>query len=134
MSVKQLKRVTPTFQAVLNKQIGKAMDAIDEGNLEHAYAVLKTLIDALKPEDSDELLKNEVAHIDALLEKASQSRNPNFYMTLLETSSQQEQVLLQNIRRLFRKIMRILHQGGYLEIHKRPVETNVPDEVFLSQQ
>lgn len=31
MSVKELRGITPTFQAVLNKQIGKAMDAIDEG-------------------------------------------------------------------------------------------------------
>jgi len=112
-------RITPTFQMVLNKQIGKIMDAIDEGNVELAYVCTKTLIDSLKPEDRDSLLKNDVKLIDDQLQKVGGGESIDYYMGLLRASKEQENILYKNIRPLYRKVMTKLHNGKYLEKSSR---------------
>lgn len=113
-------RITPTFQMVLNKQIGKIMDAIDEGNVELAYVCIKTLIDSLKPADRDDLLKNDVEPIDEQLRKVGSGESIDYYTGLLRASKEQENILYDNIRPLYRKVMTKLHKGRYLEQHLRP--------------
>ena len=116
MSTSKLVRITPIFQALLNREIGKAMDAIDDGNLVLAYTALQTLIDSLKERDSNPLLEHDIAEIDQLLEEASKRGRTNFYMGLLNSSKRKNQVYSKTIRLLYRKVLRVLHKGNYLEI------------------
>jgi len=105
---------------VLNTEIRNVMDAMDEGNVEQAYVCIKTLIDALKPIDRDDLLKNDVEPIDEELRKIGDGESIDYYTGLLRASKDQENILYKNIRPLFRKVMTKLHQGNYLEQHLRP--------------
>jgi len=122
MSSKQLKGITPTFQQVLNKEIAKIMDAIDEGNVEQAYVCLKTLIGSLRLEDRDKLKKEMLAPIDAQLSKVGHSEAIDYYTGLLQASKQQENILYRNIRPLYEAVMGTLHEGGYLEVYRQFVD------------
>lgn len=130
MSTKELRGITPIFQTALIKEIGKAMDAIDEGDLFKAYSILKTLAGSLKKKDKDALKQNEIAHIEKELSDVSRWRSSDFYQTDLVRNSKRDRILRENIRPLFEKIMEILHEGGYLELRRRPVDTNVPPGFF----
>lgn len=120
MSGRGTKRITPTFQMVLNTEIRNTMDALDAGEVEQAYVCLKTLIDCLKPEDRDKLTKEMVDPIDAQLRRVGNGEAIDYYTGLLQASKQQENILYRNIRPLFKAVLEVLHKGRYLEASTEP--------------
>jgi len=118
MSVKKLRSITPTFQAVLNQELSKVMGSIDEGNTFQAYTTLQTLIDALNPEHTIELRK-EIARIDKKINVALGLKGVDLYQTRKIQKGTAETVTKQETRTLFRKVMAILHKGGYFEVYQR---------------
>jgi len=112
--IRELKGVTPTFLAVLNTQIIKVMVAIDAGNTFQAYTSLQTLIDALNPVHTKEL-REDIKKIDARINQALRLEGVDLTQTRRIQKSTAESVTKQNTRRLFRKVMAILHEKGYLE-------------------
>lgn len=120
MSARGTKRITPTFQMVLNTEIRNTMDAIDEGDVAQAYVCLKTLIDCLKPEDREKIKEEMVDPIDEKLETVGRGRNVDYYTGLIKASKHQNNILYRNIRPLFRVVMGALHRGKYLEASTEP--------------
>lgn len=118
MSIKELKGITPTYQAVLNSQLKKVTDALDSGDVMDSFVKLKTLIGILNPKHRDPLLNNEVAHIQKELNKAVQQRGVDQYQTWLLHGSSTRSVLQRHLWDLFLKVMTQLHEGGYLELTK----------------
>jgi len=118
MSVKRLRGITPTFQAVLNQELSKVMSAIDEGNTFQAYTSLQTLIDALNPEHTKEL-RGDIVVIDARINKALRLEGVDLYQTRRIRKLTAANVTKQNTRTLFRKVMAVLHARGYLEMYQR---------------
>lgn len=117
MSAKSLKWITPTFQKLLNLQLAKIMEAIDEGNFELAFVASHTLIDSLKPEDRDKLLKDYILPVKAMLERVGNGKL-DFYVGGLGASKQQYNILLRNVRPIHKAILTTLHEGGYLEVYQ----------------
>lgn len=107
--------VTPTFAAVLNKQLAKIMDAIDYGHYDSCYSMIKTLIISLNPTDSKELMANDVAHIDKLILASQRQTSMDSYQSKRNYYQKKEEVLRRNLRSLLWKVMQTLHNGGYLE-------------------
>lgn len=114
-NVKQLKGITPLFQAELTKQIGKITDALDDGNLNRAYNCTKTLIVMLNPTDSKQFWTNDVNHIEKKLNKVFKQKSVDSYQALRLQHSGKQKVLQEHVRSLFWKVMTQLHTGGYLE-------------------
>jgi len=117
-----VKGITATFQHVLNMQIAKAMNAIDEGDTFDAYTTLQTLIDSLNPKDTVELRK-DIKAIDDRINKALRLEGVDLVQTRRIQKSTAANVTKQHTRRLFRKVMAILHEGGYLERYFGPRHT-----------
>lgn len=130
MSSTPLKRISPIFQQVLNKQIAKIMDAIDSGNVELAYVCCKTLIDGLDPKDRNRLLEEIVNPVDEQLQKVGNGESTDYYTGLIKASKEEENILYKNIRNVFRHVMGTLHDGGYLQFTRAATPTNVPMSVF----
>jgi len=112
---RSLVAITITFQNVLNLQLKKIMDAIDTGNHQEAYTSLKTLITTLRPEDSDLLIKNDLAHIDGELGRAGSIESVDLVQTGRKRRRGKDMIYRTYVRDLFLKVMRKLHEGGYLE-------------------
>jgi hypothetical protein len=107
--------ITPTFQAVLNKQLAKVTDALDAGNPIDTFIKIRTLILLLNPTDQKELMENDVAHIHAEVDRAMRIESVDLYMTRRKRNSQVRSTLRRHLLELFRKVMAKLHDGGYLE-------------------
>ena len=122
--------VTPTFQAVLNRQLAKIMDSLDANQPVAAFVTLKTLIGALNPKDRKPLLDNDVAHIENRVRRVLQVESVDLYQTRWRQSKAIRSILRANIFNLFVKVMGILHEGGYLE--KQPVAPKKPSKERLS--
>jgi len=120
MSAKPLKWITPIFQQLLNKQVGKIMDAIDEDKLLEAFVASHTLVGALNPSDRDRLLREYILPIKKQLERAGNGRL-DFYVAGVGASNQQREILRRNIRPIYTAIMNTLHEGRYLEIRQQYV-------------
>jgi len=118
MSVKKLRGITPTFQAVLNQELAKVMSAIDEGNTFQAYTSLQTLIDALNPEHTKDLRK-EILTIDKKINVALGLEGVDLTQTRRIQKTTAESVTKRHTRTLFRKVMAVLHDKGYLEMYQR---------------
>lgn len=116
--VQELKGITPTYQAVLNKQLGKVTDAIDGGDPIDAFIKLRTLIMLLNPTHREDLLKNDVAHIHTQISEAMKVQRIDLYQQRRLQTQNVQNILRQRILNLFLKTMQILHDGGYLEITK----------------
>lgn len=112
--IRELKSITATFQAVLNTQLLKVMGAIDAGNTFDAYTTLQTLIDSLNPIHTKELRKDVLA-INKRINKALGLHGVDLYQTRRIRKSTAETVTKAETRSLFRKVMTILHEKGYLE-------------------
>lgn len=123
-TVRELRGITPTFQAVLNKQIGKTMDALDEWRLQDAFQSLQTLIDSLRPEDADPFLQNDLPHIEQQLRQTQDLYGTNIFRTNFTRRKAGQVILHKNLRDLFRQVMRVLHKGGYLELRLNPRYTD----------
>ena len=130
MSVKQL---SPTFQAVLNKQLAKVTDALDVGEPIDAFIKIRTLILLLNPSDKKEFMENDVAHIHAEVNQAMKTEGVDLYMTRRKRTSQVKHTLRKHLLELFSKVMTKLHEGKYLEASRKPVTSNVPPEFFAQQ-
>lgn len=129
MSLKRLRGITPTFQAVLNRELAKVMDAIDEGNTFQAYTTLQTLIDSLNPEHTKEL-RNDIGNIDKKINAALRLEGSDLYQTRRIRKETAATVTKRNTRTLFRKVMGVLHDKGYLELRSAAIPSNVSMELF----
>jgi len=112
--IRELKGITATFQAVLNTQIIKVMVSIDAGNTFQAYTSLQTLIDALNPVHTKEL-RQDIVRIDKRINAALRLEGVDLCQTRRIRKSTAETVTKQETRTLFRKVMNVLHDKGYLE-------------------
>ena len=108
--------ITATFQAVLNKQLGKIMDAIDTMHPLFAYSCCKTLVVALSPKDRDKLLKAWIKPLDAEIKKVTSQRGLDLTTQRHGQKKSARDVLSENIYDLFQDIMEVLHKGRYLVI------------------
>jgi len=118
MSVKKLRGITPTYQAVLNQELAKVMNAIDEGDTFKAYTCLQTLIDSLNPEHTKELQK-DILRINDRINEALRLKDVDLYQTRRVRKLTAESVTKQETRTLFRKVMAVLHKEGYLELYQK---------------
>jgi hypothetical protein len=130
---KELKGITPILQSELIKQIGKVMDALDDNNLDRAFRCLKTLIQVSPPKVKTKVVP-DLDRIEKEIEKAKRIKGVDLYQARQLRKRRTIAILQMETRPLFDKVMHWLYEGGYLEIYRRPVETNVPDEVFLAQR
>ncbi len=112
--------MTPTYQSVLNRQLAKIMDAIDYGDLNTGYGMLKTLICSLNPKDSEHFLENDVKHIDSEIAKIMSRRTIDAYQTKRTQKWHVDNLLRSRMLPLFHQVMVRLHLGGYLE--KQPIQ------------
>lgn len=118
---RELKGITPTYQSVLNKQLGKVTDAIDSGDPVDAFIKLRTLIILLNPKDRDPLLKNEVSHIHERVRQVTRRRKIDVYDQRRTQKANVTSVLRTHILDLYSKTMTVLHEGGYLEKRGPPI-------------
>lgn len=126
MSEFKLKRITPTFQMVINSQLNKIMEALNNGNVWYAFDCIKTLVDSLRPEDREKLREKYIDPTEKLLSSSTGSRNVDFYSRMLATHKVRDGLLFRRIRIIHRALCSTLHTGGYLEHRDRDVPRNVP--------
>jgi len=107
--------LTPTFQSVLNTNLLMATERLNNGTLFEAYEIIRTIIDMLKEEDRKPLVENDVTHINAKIRIAMRIQSVDLYQTRRKQRGLIQNVLRQNVRPLFRKLMLTLHTQGYLE-------------------
>lgn len=119
MSTKELKGITPLYQAELTKQLGKVLDCWNNGYLYEMYVALRALAGLLNKEDNKELLGNDLPHIEKELNKASKQRGMDLYWTREKRRNATLQVLRENLFDLYLKVMTILHENNYLVQYKR---------------
>ena len=112
--------ITVTFQTVLNRNLIRATDALNDGDLWGCLQTLRTTIGLLKKEHSKPLLENEVAHIDAEINKAMGITRFDLYWTRRTQNVAVKRILQRELYPLFRKLTDLLHTKGYLE--KKPVQ------------
>lgn len=115
MSVKQL---SPTFQAVLSKQLAKVTDALDVGEPIDAFIKIRTLILLLNSNDKKDLLDNHVKHIQKEVDSAMSLESVDLYQTRRKRNVRVRSVLRRRLLGLFDLVMTKLHEGKYLEAQR----------------
>lgn len=132
----EMRGITPTFQAVLNKQLAKIMDAIDDDQLPYAFRCLKTLTESLAEKDQKALM-TEIDRIERELGASMNMQRMDLYLLRHTNKQSILQLLRSNVDPLFLKVMKTLHKGNYLVQYRRAVPTNVPPgfvEKVLAEQ
>jgi len=120
MTVKESPIVTPTFAAVLNKNLLRITDYFSEGDLFGAYYSLKTTVGLLKKAHRKEL-EEELLEIKKQISKAMRRHHIDLALARQSKYKGVVQVLRQKLFDLFLKLMDVLHEYGYLEKQRRRV-------------
>lgn len=123
MSKKVLKAITPTYQSLLVKQLGRVTEAMDADDPLDAFIKLRTLIMLLNPDHRKDLLNNEVHSIQQEIDKILGLKGTDLVQTRNLQRSRLRAMLSTVVLDLFLKVMALLHLHGYLEIRgpKYPV-------------
>ena len=116
--------ITPTYQAVLNKNLLEATEALNRGDVYHAFLIIKTIIIMLNPRDRDELMESHVKTIQVEVAKAMKTTGVDLYWTRNHRNRAVLKVLREHVYGLFEEVMSKLHEGGYLE--RLPVKPKYP--------
>jgi len=118
LSVKELKGITPLYQTELTKQLGAVLGNWNQGNLFDMYVALKGLVALLNLQHREELLKNDVAHLEDEIERAMKTHRIDLYQTRQARRNSTVGVLRKNLYNLLLKVMKTLHDGKYLELYR----------------
>jgi len=118
VSVKELKGITPLYQAELTKQLGAVLENWNHGNLYGMYLALQGLIALLNPQHQKDLLENDLSHIETEIGKAMKTSRIDLYQTRQAQRNSTVRVLRKNLYDLLLKVMQTLHEGRYLERYR----------------
>lgn len=106
--------LTPTFQAVLNRNLIRITDFFAEGNMFGAYFSLKITVGLLKKSDRADLDK-KLESIEEQIKKAMKKHHIDLALARESKYKGVVQILRKNLYDVFLELMEVLHSKGYLE-------------------
>ncbi|MDH5690373.1 MAG: hypothetical protein OEY81_02955 [Candidatus Bathyarchaeota archaeon] len=106
--------LTPTFQAVLNRNLIRITDFFAEGNMFGAYFSLKITVGLLKKSDRADLDK-KLESIEEQIKKAMKRHHIDLALARESKYKGVVQILRKNLYDVFLELMEVLHSKGYLE-------------------
>lgn len=131
-TTRQLKGITPILQSLLIDQIKDVMTAFNGFDYVAAWGALDVLVLSSPPKVQDH--KNEtkpdkpdynqpspyeeVEDIRTRLNRITKSSSVNVVLARVRQSSEAMNLLRAKLKPLFRRVMRLLYDGGYLEHHR----------------
>ena len=120
---------TPNFTTLLNKQLDRVLQAMSEREETKAFNELTNLILILPPKRWQMELVDEANRIsDRLIESNTSAQSNAFDMVLLRghVKGNSNEILSQENRPLFQKVLIQMHKHNLLVGLRRPIETNIP--------
>lgn len=108
-------KITPTFSAVLNSNLLRLTEALNDGDGLRAYAVFRTVVNMLKAKHQKFLEENGYGRVKELVEIAKKVEDVDDYTGEIARSRAIDNIIGLNMRTLFRTLMLQLHAGHYLE-------------------
>jgi len=108
-------KISPLLQSQLVEQVSAIRQSMDGEYWEFAWRATKTLIRMLNEKDGDALMKDAEVIEKQISNVVVQNRRSDRILNMKMHKNVKRQVLVQELPKLFRKIMVTLYEGGYME-------------------